>query len=189
MFRTFLSLFRRHPPTTPTTPPPPPPAAPPARPTGTCPITFEPLTCDNSIVTPCGHAFTRDGLQSWVRVNNTCPLCRTRLDSLQFTTDTVGRNTERTEHTDIFRLLLDDVIGEQREQTERTDIVHVLLDYVISEQRDIERMLLDGARREQQNNQILFAPQTYTVRTILIDSERPVVNISGPSSTFLHRVV
>ena len=142
------------------------------------------LTCDNSIVTSCGHAFTRDGLQSWVRVNNTCPLCRKRLDSLQFTTDTVGLE-RTTEPTDMFRMLLDYVISEQR------DIERILLDGEPQEQREIvRRILLDGERlrrREQQNNIILVEPQT--VRTILLDGERPVVNISGPSSTFLHRVV
>ena len=40
----------------------------------TCPISFEPITMGNSIVTSCGHIFTKDAFKTWGR--STCPTCR-----------------------------------------------------------------------------------------------------------------
>ena len=40
----------------------------------TCPISFEPITMANSIVTSCGHIFTKEAFKMWGK--NTCPTCR-----------------------------------------------------------------------------------------------------------------
>ena len=40
----------------------------------TCPISFETITKENSIVTSCGHIFTKDAFKTWGR--STCPTCR-----------------------------------------------------------------------------------------------------------------
>jgi len=43
-----------------------------------CVITLEPLTYA-SVVTSCGHVFSKEGLQSWIRSRSNafdCPLCK-----------------------------------------------------------------------------------------------------------------
>ena len=41
-----------------------------------CPITYEPITIDNSIVTSCYHVFTKEGFVKWQESSNQCPTCR-----------------------------------------------------------------------------------------------------------------
>ena len=41
-----------------------------------CPITDEPIQADSSILTPCGHYFSKKALDEWNTRNVTCPVCR-----------------------------------------------------------------------------------------------------------------
>jgi len=43
----------------------------------TCPILLAELTLETTCVTPCGHAMSKEGLDSWFRSSQTCPVCRT----------------------------------------------------------------------------------------------------------------
>ena len=42
----------------------------------TCPILYESLTMDNSVVTSCFHTFSKTGITEWLKNNNACPKCR-----------------------------------------------------------------------------------------------------------------
>ena len=44
-----------------------------------CPIAMEPITLENGSVTICGHIFTKNALSHWLKDNDTCPDCRTRI--------------------------------------------------------------------------------------------------------------
>ena len=41
-----------------------------------CPIIYEAITLENSIVTSCYHVFTRDAFVKWQETNISCPTCR-----------------------------------------------------------------------------------------------------------------
>jgi hypothetical protein len=43
----------------------------------TCPILMTELALDTTCITPCGHAMSKEGLDSWFRSSQTCPVCRT----------------------------------------------------------------------------------------------------------------
>ena len=45
-----------------------------------CPISFEPLTIENSVVTSCRHVFMRSALEQWRQTSVLCPLCRSSCD-------------------------------------------------------------------------------------------------------------
>ena len=60
-----------------------------------CPISFEQFS-DNSevsIITSCGHIFTRNSLTNWLNINPVCPLCRT---TARNTSTTNNRNIRST---------------------------------------------------------------------------------------------
>jgi hypothetical protein len=40
-----------------------------------CPITLEPLDF-SSVVTWCGHVFSKNGLRTWLSQSNGCPICK-----------------------------------------------------------------------------------------------------------------
>ena len=42
----------------------------------TCPILYESLTMDNSVVTSCFHTFSKTGITEWLKNNSACPKCR-----------------------------------------------------------------------------------------------------------------
>lgn len=42
----------------------------------TCPILYDPLTMDNSVVTSCFHTFSKTGITEWLKNNSACPKCR-----------------------------------------------------------------------------------------------------------------
>ena len=41
-----------------------------------CPILYESLTCDNTVVTSCFHVFSREGFAAWRKKSTECPKCR-----------------------------------------------------------------------------------------------------------------
>lgn len=43
----------------------------------TCPILMTELALDTTCITPCGHAMSKEGLDSWFQTSQTCPVCRT----------------------------------------------------------------------------------------------------------------
>ena len=45
----------------------------------TCPISYEPITHENAIVTHCGHVFIREYLVAALRQTDNCPLCQAAL--------------------------------------------------------------------------------------------------------------
>ena len=50
-----------------------------------CPILMTELALDTTCITPCGHAMSKEGLDSWFQTSQTCPVCRTAFlqDQLQ----------------------------------------------------------------------------------------------------------
>jgi hypothetical protein len=42
----------------------------------TCPILYDSLTMDNSVVTSCFHTFSKTGITEWLKNNSACPKCR-----------------------------------------------------------------------------------------------------------------
>jgi len=42
----------------------------------TCPILYDSLTMDNSVVTSCFHTFSKTGITQWLKNNSACPKCR-----------------------------------------------------------------------------------------------------------------
>jgi hypothetical protein len=42
----------------------------------TCPISMEPLTQESSVITPCGHAVSKDAAVHWIQGAHSCPVCR-----------------------------------------------------------------------------------------------------------------
>jgi len=48
----------------------------------TCPITDEPIQADSSILTPCGHYFSKPALKTWTDTHNTCPVCRATISKI-----------------------------------------------------------------------------------------------------------
>lgn len=45
----------------------------------TCSITFEPLRIENTAITSCFHLFDHAAIDTWLKTNDTCPLCRHNL--------------------------------------------------------------------------------------------------------------
>ena len=47
-----------------------------------CPISHQEFTVGDRIgrINSCGHIFSEVGLRQWLQRNNTCPMCRTRVD-------------------------------------------------------------------------------------------------------------
>jgi hypothetical protein len=43
----------------------------------TCPILLTELVLQTTCITPCGHALSKEGLDSWFQTSQTCPVCRT----------------------------------------------------------------------------------------------------------------
>jgi hypothetical protein len=43
----------------------------------TCPIIYEPLTKETSVVTSCFHVFNREAFRDWRKKSKECPACRT----------------------------------------------------------------------------------------------------------------
>jgi len=41
-----------------------------------CSITHDPITLDSVCIFPCYHCFSKDAIQTWLRLNRTCPECR-----------------------------------------------------------------------------------------------------------------
>ena len=41
-----------------------------------CPILFDKITIDNSVVTSCFHIFSKVGITEWLRTSSQCPTCR-----------------------------------------------------------------------------------------------------------------
>ena len=63
-----------------------------------CPVCFEKITIDNSVMTDCKHLFCSRCFFRWLTTKNTCPLCRH---------DFFDRIIDREELTnDIVRLLM-----------------------------------------------------------------------------------
>jgi hypothetical protein len=48
----------------------------------TCPITDEPIQADSSILTPCGHYFSKPALKTWTDTHNSCPVCRATISKI-----------------------------------------------------------------------------------------------------------
>jgi hypothetical protein len=44
-----------------------------------CPITFDALTHENTLITSCFHLFVKTALQEWAKTSTACPLCRERM--------------------------------------------------------------------------------------------------------------
>lgn len=42
----------------------------------TCPISMEPIRIDDCCVTPCFHVIAYDSAATWIRMHNSCPVCR-----------------------------------------------------------------------------------------------------------------
>jgi len=42
----------------------------------TCPILYDSLTMNNSVVTSCFHTFSKTGITEWLKNNSVCPKCR-----------------------------------------------------------------------------------------------------------------
>ena len=42
----------------------------------TCPILLTELALETTCITPCGHALSKEGLDSWFATSQTCPVCR-----------------------------------------------------------------------------------------------------------------
>jgi hypothetical protein len=45
-----------------------------------CPISMEPIAIDDCCVTPCFHVISYDSAATWIRMHNSCPVCRTACD-------------------------------------------------------------------------------------------------------------
>jgi hypothetical protein len=41
-----------------------------------CPITMEPISCDNSVLTSCFHIFEKSAIQTWLSKHPKCPVCK-----------------------------------------------------------------------------------------------------------------
>ena len=48
-----------------------------------CPITHQEFEIGDSIarINRCGHVFSEQGLRRWLRTENSCPMCRSQVDS------------------------------------------------------------------------------------------------------------
>ena len=48
-----------------------------------CPITHQEFTTGDRIgrINSCGHIFSEDGIRRWLISNNSCPMCRSRVDA------------------------------------------------------------------------------------------------------------
>jgi len=42
-----------------------------------CPVLITELALETTCVTPCGHAISKEALDSWFQSSQTCPVCRT----------------------------------------------------------------------------------------------------------------
>ena len=43
-----------------------------------CPISLEEISKETAVVTNCFHVFSKENIENWLKVNNFCPICKTK---------------------------------------------------------------------------------------------------------------
>ncbi|KAH0795476.1 TNF receptor-associated factor 6 [Histomonas meleagridis] len=62
-----------------------------------CPICFEQLTCP--VITPCGHAFCRECIETWLNRSDKCPSCNNIIHIADLTPINFGNSTSQNQRT------------------------------------------------------------------------------------------